>query len=136
MSRIDVGIEFPEGDKHKKPRVTNPSTQANTIGADQTSLVWKASSGEDQLELTGVTFYATKPVARPGGGYSTQPVTPSYLTLPGGHEGNDKTTWKIDFKPGARIVSQTELWYDLHFKDADFPDLDWDPKLTISPRGG
>ncbi len=139
MTQISVDITFPGGDR-EKPVVTNSTDQDNPIAADQTVLEWKADTSEDDLELLGVTFYTSKPVLGRNGKYTTTPVTPAFLSVPGGHANlpgtstPDKTTWQISFIPGAKIGQQTVLWYVLNFKDTDFADLDWDPKLTISPR--
>jgi hypothetical protein len=125
---IDVNLDFGT-DPHSQPSVTNSTSQNNDIPATQMSLIWQILPNEDGVEITGVTFYRSQADKNA----QTNPYTPLYLNTPGGHDGDDVTTWKIDFN-GTRVPSQVTLWYDVKFKDEDFNDLDWDPTVTIKPR--
>ncbi len=126
---IDINLDW-SGGVHSRPTVTNATDQNNGIPASQTSLQWDLTPAQDGVYITGVTFYATQSDKN----NKRNAITPAYLNLPGGHVGDDPTTWKIDFVAGSGPRSQAQLWYDVQFADNDFGDLDWDPLLTISPR--
>jgi hypothetical protein len=125
---IDVNLDWGT-DPHDQPTVTNSTTQNNDIPATQTSLIWQVTPADDGVEITGVTFYRTQADKEA----QTNAYTPPFLNTPGGHSGDDVTTWKIDFNT-SRVASETTLWYDVQFKDDDFNDMDWDPRVTIKPR--
>ena len=126
---IDINLDWSGGTK-EKPTVTNPATQVNTIPPTQDSLEWELTPAEDGVRITGVKFYANEEDKD----NKTNAVAPPYLQLPGDHVGLDVATWKINFLAGKGPRTETTLWYDVLFEDNDFKDLDWDPKLTISPR--
>jgi hypothetical protein len=126
---IDINLDW-SGGVHSRPRVTNSTTQDNPIPASQGSLQWDVKPAQDGVRITGVTFYASQPDKT----NKRSAISPTFLNLPGGHVNDDPTTWQIDFVSGNGPTGQTELWYDVLFADNDFSDLDWDPKLTISPR--
>jgi hypothetical protein len=125
---IDVNLTFGT-DPHSEPTVTNPTTQDNEIPATQTFLRWQVTPDEDGVAITGVTFYRTQADKT----NRTNAIAPPYLNTPGGHDGGDVTTWKIDFNRTA-VPNQVTIWYDVQFRDSDFNDMDWDPTLTIKPR--
>ena len=126
---IDINLNW-HGNIHTKPTVTNSTTQNNAIPNTQASLTWELKPAQDGVRITGVTFYASHPDKT----NKQNPISPSYLDLPGGHIGDNRATWKIDFKSNAGPRAQTQIWYDVQFADNDFGALDWDPLLTISPR--
>lgn len=126
---IDINLEWPNG-PHSRPTVSNSTSQNNPIPSSQASLDWDLTPAQDNVRITGVTFYASQPDKT----RKQNPVTPSYLDLPGGHVEGAPTTWRISFAAGQGPSSLTRLWYDVHFSDDDYNDMDWDPQLTISPR--
>jgi hypothetical protein len=109
--------------------VSNPTSQVNEIPATQMSLKWQVTPAEDGVQITGVKFYRSAADKEAG----TNEYAPPFLNTPGGHDGTDVTTWRVDFN-STRVASQVTLWYDVLFQDDDFPTLDWDPTLTIKPR--
>jgi hypothetical protein len=121
---ITVSLSFGSS-IHNRPTVTNPTSQNNAIPATQSSLTWQLSPASDGVQITGVKFYQTA--------QKTTEYRPPYLTLPGGHVGSNVATWNIAFNSNS-VPNGDTLWYDLEFADDDFPSLDWDPTLTISPR--
>jgi len=126
---IDINLDW-SGGVNARPSVTNATTQNNDIPRTQASLQWELKPAEDGVRITGVKFYGNQ-TDKNG---KRNPVAPNYLALPGGHVGSNVATWKIDFVATKGPAAQTQLWYDVEFADNDFSDLDWDPKLTISPR--
>lgn len=125
---ISINLTF-GGGLHSKPTVSNPTTQSNTVPATQTFLRWQATPNEDGVQITGVAFYQTQADKDS----KANPYSPPYLDTPGGHDGTDATTWKISFNSNA-VPNGATLWYDVQYEDDDWSDLDWDPRLTISPR--
>jgi len=128
MSKIDVNLDF-HGNPQSKPSVTNSTEQSNTIPRTQSYLEWQVEPNEDNVGITGVTFYASKVDKT----HKQSPIRPSYLDLPGGHVDGDKTTWRISFNSNSVGTTQT-IWYDLHYADDNWPNLDWDPQLQVEPR--
>jgi hypothetical protein len=122
---IDVNLTF-DPDIHKKPTVDNATDQNNDIAAAQASLEWQVNPAKDGVAITGVNFYSDSAKANQ--------IYPGYLNTPGGHDGTDVTTWKIDFVANSGPRTATTIYYDVLFSDDDWPNLNWDPRLTISPR--
>jgi hypothetical protein len=128
--KIQVNVDFPNG-IHGEPVVSNDTNQVDSISSSETGIVWHLKDGkgldDDGLTLTGVDFFLDQA--------KTQPTTPSFFAMPGGHPTDkNRKWWEVEFN-GTPVRELTTLYYTICYEDDDYKDLKWDPKIQIQPRG-